>query len=265
MRPARRRHALFARARRRRRERRHDRAESRPTRSSSRAPPEDRARRPRAMLDGARRRAGQSRDDLGKISLIGAGMKSHPGVAAEMFATLAEAGINIEIISTSSIKIACVVRAGRRRARGARARTHSGLARSASAPAIGVVGATGAVGAVTLDAAARARLRRRARLRVGALGRQASSAATTVEEATPEALARGDVDLFLFSVGTSALARARAARRARRRGRDRQVGGLPARAGRPARRARGERRRARSSTTASSRTRTAARSRSPAC
>jgi len=50
--------------------------------------------------------------EIGKISLIGAGMKSHPGVAAEMFGALAEAGINIEIISTSSIRISCVVRAG---------------------------------------------------------------------------------------------------------------------------------------------------------
>jgi aspartate kinase len=38
-------------------------------------------------------------------------MKSHPGVAADMFAALADAGINIEIISTSSIRISCVVRA----------------------------------------------------------------------------------------------------------------------------------------------------------
>jgi aspartate kinase len=49
--------------------------------------------------------------DIAKISLIGAGMKSHPGVAADMFAALADAGINIEIISTSSIRISCVVRA----------------------------------------------------------------------------------------------------------------------------------------------------------
>jgi aspartate kinase len=49
--------------------------------------------------------------DIAKISLIGAGMKSHPGVAAEMFEALADAGINIEIISTSSIRISCVVRA----------------------------------------------------------------------------------------------------------------------------------------------------------
>ena len=38
-------------------------------------------------------------------------MRSHPGVAADMFEALAEAGINIEIISTSSIRISCVVRA----------------------------------------------------------------------------------------------------------------------------------------------------------
>jgi aspartate kinase len=49
--------------------------------------------------------------DIAKVSLIGAGMKSHPGVAADMFDALAEAGINIEVISTSSIRVSCVVRA----------------------------------------------------------------------------------------------------------------------------------------------------------
>jgi aspartate kinase len=48
--------------------------------------------------------------DIGKVSLIGAGMRSNPGVAADMFEALADAGINIEIISTSSIRISCVVR-----------------------------------------------------------------------------------------------------------------------------------------------------------
>ena len=48
---------------------------------------------------------------IAKVSLIGAGMKSHPGVAADMFDALAEAGINIEIISTSSIRVSCVIRA----------------------------------------------------------------------------------------------------------------------------------------------------------
>ena len=49
--------------------------------------------------------------DIAKVSLIGAGMKSHPGVAADMFDALAEAGINLEIISTSSIRVSCVIRA----------------------------------------------------------------------------------------------------------------------------------------------------------
>jgi len=49
--------------------------------------------------------------DIGKLSLVGAGMRSNPGVAADMFEALADAGINIEIISTSSIRISCVVRA----------------------------------------------------------------------------------------------------------------------------------------------------------
>jgi len=49
--------------------------------------------------------------DIAKISLVGAGMKSHPGVAAEMFDALASEGVNIEMISTSSIRISCVVRA----------------------------------------------------------------------------------------------------------------------------------------------------------
>ncbi len=48
--------------------------------------------------------------DIAKVSLVGAGMKTHPGVAADMFDALADAGINIEIISTSSIRVSCVIR-----------------------------------------------------------------------------------------------------------------------------------------------------------
>ena len=48
-------------------------------------------------------------DRLGKVSLIGAGMRSHPGVAATMFRTLAELEINLEMISTSPIKISCMI------------------------------------------------------------------------------------------------------------------------------------------------------------
>jgi aspartate kinase len=50
--------------------------------------------------------------DIARISLVGAGMKTHPGVAATMFETLAKHGVNIEMISTSSIRISCVVSAG---------------------------------------------------------------------------------------------------------------------------------------------------------
>ena len=56
-------------------------------------------------------KASEVDDEIAKVSLVGAGMKSHPGVAADMFEALAEAGINIEIISTSSIRVSCVVRA----------------------------------------------------------------------------------------------------------------------------------------------------------
>jgi aspartate kinase len=49
--------------------------------------------------------------EMGKVSVVGAGMKTHPGVAAKVFATLGGEGINIEMISTSPIKISCVVSA----------------------------------------------------------------------------------------------------------------------------------------------------------
>ncbi len=49
-------------------------------------------------------------DSIARVSLIGAGMQTNPGVAARMFETLASAGINIEMISTSAIRISCVVR-----------------------------------------------------------------------------------------------------------------------------------------------------------
>ena len=49
-------------------------------------------------------------DHVGKVSLIGAGMRSHPGVAAKFFAALAEAGVNIEMISTSEIRVSVVCR-----------------------------------------------------------------------------------------------------------------------------------------------------------
>ena len=48
-------------------------------------------------------------EEMGKVSIVGAGMKSHPGVAAKVFATLGGEQINIEMISTSPIKISCVI------------------------------------------------------------------------------------------------------------------------------------------------------------
>ena len=60
-------------------------------------------------------RAGRRRrftvdDDVAKVSLVGAGMKSHPGVAADMFDVLASEAINIEMISTSPIRVSCMIR-----------------------------------------------------------------------------------------------------------------------------------------------------------
>src|SRR3954453_6260871 len=52
-------------------------------------------------------------DRIGKVSVVGAGMRSHPGVAAKVFTTLGDLGVNIEMISTSPIKISCAIDAGR--------------------------------------------------------------------------------------------------------------------------------------------------------
>jgi aspartate kinase len=67
-----------------------------------------------AVMDRVVKEVGAARfsmdHDIAKVSLIGAGMKSRPGVAAGMFAALADQGVNIEMISTSSIRISCVIR-----------------------------------------------------------------------------------------------------------------------------------------------------------
>jgi aspartate kinase len=47
--------------------------------------------------------------DVAKVSMIGAGMKSNPGVAARMFQVLADRGINVRMIATSPIKVSCVI------------------------------------------------------------------------------------------------------------------------------------------------------------
>jgi aspartate kinase len=51
------------------------------------------------------------KEDIAKISIVGVGMRSHSGVAAQMFSSLAKEGINIMMISTSEIKISCVIEA----------------------------------------------------------------------------------------------------------------------------------------------------------
>jgi len=77
---------------------------------------------PEADLTRARRTVGEVVEELGarefsidetiaKVSLVGAGMKTHPGIAAKMFSTLAEAGVNLDMISTSPIRISCVISA----------------------------------------------------------------------------------------------------------------------------------------------------------
>ncbi len=67
----------------------------------------------RDIVEKAARDVGSERvevdESVSKISIVGVGMISHSGVAAKMFATLAREGINIEMISTSEIKISCVV------------------------------------------------------------------------------------------------------------------------------------------------------------
>jgi aspartate kinase len=67
-----------------------------------------------AVCEGLREELGATEvtadDDVARVSLIGAGMKSHPGVTATMFETLAAEGINIDMISTSTIRISCMVR-----------------------------------------------------------------------------------------------------------------------------------------------------------
>ncbi|MCL4146084.1 UNVERIFIED_CONTAM: hypothetical protein GTU68_066416 [Idotea baltica] len=76
-------------------------------------PTEDLVRAEKVLNDGVIDQLGArsvtSDESIGKVSVVGAGMKSNPGVAATMFETLANNHINIEMISTSAIRISCVV------------------------------------------------------------------------------------------------------------------------------------------------------------
>ena len=75
--------------------------------------PRDEADRARVVLERLSSELGadgvQVDDDIAKVALVGAGMKTHPGVAAKMFGALSAAGVNIEMISTSTIRISVVV------------------------------------------------------------------------------------------------------------------------------------------------------------
>jgi aspartate kinase len=75
--------------------------------------PKEDAQATRRGIDAAAETLGPMEIDenegLGKVSLIGAGMRSHPGIAAKMFRTLASEGINLQMISTSPIKISCMI------------------------------------------------------------------------------------------------------------------------------------------------------------
>jgi aspartate kinase len=65
------------------------------------------------VIDGLKQEVGFrhviSDQNIGKLSIVGVGMRTHSGIAAKMFATLAHAGVNINMISTSEIKISVVI------------------------------------------------------------------------------------------------------------------------------------------------------------
>ncbi len=75
-------------------------------------PDEDLARAKRTVeqvVTGLKARSWSVDTSIAKVSLVGAGMKTHPGVAAGMFRALADAGVNLDMIATSSIRISCVI------------------------------------------------------------------------------------------------------------------------------------------------------------
>jgi len=69
------------------------------------------------VIDGLKKEIGFrdviATENIGKLSIVGVGMKSHTGVAGKLFETLAEAGVNIDMISTSEIKISVVIELAR--------------------------------------------------------------------------------------------------------------------------------------------------------
>ena len=165
-------------------------------------------------------------ESAGKVSLIGAGMKSHPGVAAKMFQTLADHGINVRMIATSPIKVSCVI--AREKVPEAVAALHDAVRRRARPlppsgpmpdPRVAVVGATGAVGPEVLSILARARVpgSRGGAVRVGPLrrhpGARSRGEQLEVRELTEDALEGFDLALFSAGGGTSKRSRPRPSRR----------------------------------------------------
>lgn len=76
------------------------------------APKDDLARAKRALAELVEELGARTwlvDEGIAKVSLVGAGMRTHPGISAKMFSTLAEAGVNIDLISTSPIRISCVI------------------------------------------------------------------------------------------------------------------------------------------------------------
>ena len=171
-RPPRRRRRDLRRARRRRLQRRHD----HPERAARGGPQTPRCSFTIANEDLSRRRGGARTrghatsassgstptSEIGKVSIVGAGMRSHPGVAAKVFETLADEGINIEMISTSPIKISCVIRSDAVPQAVQALHRRSTSAPAGSSPSgrserrrddlrVAVVGATGVVGTTMLS------------------------------------------------------------------------------------------------------------------
>ena len=204
-------------------------------------------------------------DQIGKVSLVGASMRTHPGVSARFFGALADAGVNVDMISTSEIRISVVtrvrragrgcdcrphrIRARRRRARGRRLRGD----RAMSKPTLAVVGATGAVGTVMLDILShtRGRLGRDPAGRLRPLGRSAADCSR------PRGRGRGACARGLrrrrrrdVRRPRRGLRRVGADRRRPRRGRGRQLRRVPDGRRRAAGRARGQRRAGRVDATA---------------
>ena len=223
-------------------------------------------------------------DRIGKVSVIGAGMRSHPGVSATFFGALAEAGVNIEMISTSEIRISVVVDQNDvdiavtaahdafdlsdAASRPWSTAVPAGEWRQRARPVLAIVGATGAVGTVmrTSSPSAPTSGARSGWLpRPGLLG---ACSRCAVGRRGARARARGlrrrrpcHVRCARRGVGGVGAGRCRA----RRRG-DRQVGRIPDGSAGAACGARGQSGRGlRPASRASSRCRTARRSRSSSC